>query len=988
MRRIEAGRSTVAGDGQIMSEVACSSERPTPSRRLEFSCDSAVVKGVTDARRAWEKDVTAFLVSQSHMSLARDPLLELKLDDSQEGVERRERGGVSSMPSPLAAGNPMEVLQQRSSRLHDDFKFEKRHLCTGEMPESKPPPCACASRAAEEEEEQVVSGRGVVYSDAGMFNPYNLNEGVTRMERDCSSPCLIPTPESHTLGPQGVSQATTDCAPTLVVREFSSCQGANTGPPRPCNAEEQQDAVAGDGCTGEALQESGDEGCGEGAVPPGDSAEGVLVLCERHDVVGRGEVGGKKQNWSLHLPSIQPKGKNGGDVEEDAPLFHRVPAVRRKAAAGAASTMDLSRTRYTEGMRVEGKWGCQWFGAVVTEQEKNGYVQIRWDADGSLLHVKLREIRPLQEKERKNGTKERNLVSSNSVMTATQLVEIMDNETPNKLSLKEELGPTPWDTVDLVNPSSLTLYLTPTAHSRLAGKVSALTKLKERGTLVVESPAQLEPSALAASAGERRPEPRMSFFVVADEDVEEDDGIMIAVAHAMGLSTISLRWLEELEIDVADECQQVRVPKLKDLIGQGSDARVRWRLLPLKEERFLSKKRVYLAGDDAEVAFLLQVCGATVTLQPPMDGDSPPHYVYVAPGRRARITPGISSVALLEKSWLLHRIHEFFLALPPPRRDSSSTGVVGNLLLAGPVSGVKRPREEEEERMETKPNLAEAVPSSTAVAVSGSSRVMASSSTEALPVLEGEDYYFRVPQVSKYKMDARRRNEAPVVELGRVVRIVGGGIVTMRIYEVKHRVLRQNPRTGCLENQTSVYLGLRAANVTVADLIFSIPVYVVDASQMQHVYVLESPPRSVDASAGSGVEGQKTQLMKTEDEEVSNWQCMDDKASLSVCPAGLSSGSVPLGVHTRSGNQESRVLKEIIVNGWQIRPGVDVWFHDHFSSAQMASSSSERRSKGRVQTIQCVAAGVVLVVHRKNSIEDADGSRVAVITPDMVTALA
>ncbi|ESL09808.1 hypothetical protein TRSC58_02467 [Trypanosoma rangeli SC58] len=657
----DAERNGVAGHVRTVPEGVGSSDKVTPTRRLEFGKELAGVESAV-SRGALEKDVTAF-VPMSRIAVTRDPLLELKLDDSQEGVERRERGGVSSVTPSLTAGNPVEVLQQ-TSQLQEDFNAEERHHCMGDYSESKPLLYSFPRATLEEDEEQVVSIRGVIYPNTDMFNLQNSKQSLTRMERDLSSPRLIPTPESHVLGLQGVSQATTDCAPTLVVQECSPCQGGNTVCLRSWNAHEQQDVGVVVDFTGYTFSEDNDEGCGRGASLPDVSAECLLALCSQDNAMGRKEMGEGKKEYSSHLPSVLPERRNGRGVEEDAPLFHRVTAVRRQAAEGSLSTIDPARPQYTEGMRVEGRWGCQWFGAVITEEEKNGYVQIRWDGDSSLLHVKLREIRLPREKGKKDGKKRWNFLKSNSVMTATQLVELMENETSHKLSSKAELGLTSLDKDEWVGPSFFSLYLTPAVHSRLAGKCSVLTKLKERGILVVESPLQLERGLLTSSTGQRRAGQCASFFVVADEDVEKNDGIIVTLAHAMGLSAISLKWLEELETSVAEGCQHVRVPKPKDLIGQGSDACVRWRLLSPKEERFLSKKRIYLTGDDADATFFLQVCGGTVTLQPPKDGDPLPHYVYVAPGKRAHITPSMSSVALLEKPWLVHRIHEFFLHFP------------------------------------------------------------------------------------------------------------------------------------------------------------------------------------------------------------------------------------------------------------------------------------------------------------------------------------
>eukprot|EP00796_Vickermania_ingenoplastis_P005881 gene5881-4200_t len=47
------------------------------------------------------------------------------------------------------------------------------------------------------------------------------------------------------------------------------------------------------------------------------------------------------------------------------------------------------------GMKVEGRWGRNWYAAEVVEDQRGNYVQIRWAADQSVLHLKRREVRLL-----------------------------------------------------------------------------------------------------------------------------------------------------------------------------------------------------------------------------------------------------------------------------------------------------------------------------------------------------------------------------------------------------------------------------------------------------------------------------------------------------------------------------------------------------------------------------------------------------------------
>ncbi|KPA83151.1 hypothetical protein ABB37_02847 [Leptomonas pyrrhocoris] len=123
----------------------------------------------------------------------------------------------------------------------------------------------------------------------------------------------------------------------------------------------------------------------------------------------------------------------------------------------ACNGADVDPAVLRVGTRVEGRWGRQWFPAVVSETPRNGFVQIEWVEDASLLHVRLREVRlppgasvavtagaagataSAKEEEGSTKTADKRGVSSlpsegpvneggAAVLTATQLVELMEEE--------------------------------------------------------------------------------------------------------------------------------------------------------------------------------------------------------------------------------------------------------------------------------------------------------------------------------------------------------------------------------------------------------------------------------------------------------------------------------------------------------------------------------------------------------------------------------
>ena len=107
------------------------------------------------------------------------------------------------------------------------------------------------------------------------------------------------------------------------------------------------------------------------------------------------------------------------------------------AATNACNAADVDPAVLKVGSQVEGCWGRKWFPAVVREAPRNGFVQIEWVEDGSLLHVRLREVRlpaaappvPAVAVSTKGAVEsEEGREGEGAVLTATQLVALMEEE--------------------------------------------------------------------------------------------------------------------------------------------------------------------------------------------------------------------------------------------------------------------------------------------------------------------------------------------------------------------------------------------------------------------------------------------------------------------------------------------------------------------------------------------------------------------------------
>ncbi|KAK7194245.1 hypothetical protein NESM_000339300 [Novymonas esmeraldas] len=131
---------------------------------------------------------------------------------------------------------------------------------------------------------------------------------------------------------------------------------------------------------------------------------------------------------------------------------HRDADAEANAGAAAARGDVPPPVRFGVGMRVEARWGRQWYPAVVKAPPHNNYVQIEWEEDGSLLHVRLREVRLRPPHSRPGATDGSDRGQSTpppsgrcGVLTATQLVALMEEEDAedSRHTLEPSCLPTP-----------------------------------------------------------------------------------------------------------------------------------------------------------------------------------------------------------------------------------------------------------------------------------------------------------------------------------------------------------------------------------------------------------------------------------------------------------------------------------------------------------------------------------------------------------------
>ncbi|KAG5472357.1 hypothetical protein LSCM1_03756 [Leishmania martiniquensis] len=123
-------------------------------------------------------------------------------------------------------------------------------------------------------------------------------------------------------------------------------------------------------------------------------------LKRRSPARAKNDSGGGRARLQRSPPCSNRGGasKGGGCPAAPESLSRSPPRSAGQSAAAEASAItgaDVDVQVLRVGTRVEGRWGREWFPAVIRKAPRNGFVQIEWEEDGSQLHVRLREVRLL-----------------------------------------------------------------------------------------------------------------------------------------------------------------------------------------------------------------------------------------------------------------------------------------------------------------------------------------------------------------------------------------------------------------------------------------------------------------------------------------------------------------------------------------------------------------------------------------------------------------
>lgn len=504
-----------------------------------------------------------------------------------------------------------------------------------------------------------------------------------------------------------------------------------------------------------------------------------------------------------------------------------------------------TRAQLTVGTRVEAKWGRLWFPATVSEDESSGYVQIRWDEDGSLLHMRVREVRLPERATAGSGGKE---------LGTSQDSKRLGKKTTRSRSLtveKEEGGDAPRATRPRVSPAPSEATAAPPATS---------PRTSQRGA-PLQATTEEDPGAAVEMNVGHSLSPSMPSVQQVDTRASSQVSAMAAVVGGTGATPMTGTQLVELmKAEDAMEEAHEKGHELHRLSARAVISTTTAAVTSVPDavrQRTASEHWSSAAAEGRRKAPLLsgaKTTGGHATHEerqavPSVDVPAPqyaagtaassvtPTAVPITPTQAVDAIPSVSpSVSPAAIHPLPHRGHSRARMAAHDRRHSKDLREEEEQEEGEGVDGMVLPRAAENHSM-----------------------------TAALPpVGVGEDYYFRLPSPMH---GGGHGVIAPTVALGQVVAVHDEGndpavnavpyhhrdasslplpVVTLQLYEVRHVWMRQNPYTGEVEQQTTVYLGPRHATVGADALLFNTPVYVVHASALRHVYVLEEDGPDAD----------------------------------------------------------------------------------------------------------------------------------------------
>nr|CCD15800.1 unnamed protein product [Trypanosoma congolense IL3000] len=563
-----------------------------------------------------------------------------------------------------------------------------------------------------------------------------------------------------------------------------------------------------------------------------------------------------------------PQDREESRSQTSRELNYGLKGEERDASCTATHrSVSSSASCFTVGMPVEVHMDALWHSATVIESEKDGHVVVNVCEDETVLRLPVGMVRRASLMD-SDGTESAHYFVEEPIIRHPNVVDICATAgSGNKpvcsqgVTLNARCGYTQDNEIGgWVHPSTLVIFVEPRANESLScGSRLVLESLVKLGLTVVQCLEELESSRSAADSGLQgkggqyctRHYSGVYFVVVSvSENSAKEEAYNVVAAHAMGISAVSVQWLERLYSDGAWNQRRVGLPLRDELVGQGSCDILRYHLLR-REQRVFTSNVVYVPECEHEIELLIELCGAVVTHTLPQhdEVDVVGHFAYVNVIGQFQETGEFHSFQQVDRPWLFHRIHEFFAELPPTRGEQSACNC-DNVTDYNALSNKHR-RDETWGRgafdeCYLRPDLTD---SSAAHVRSELYPLRPTCATDEMNEIRvGDDYYFCIP--SKSPSD-NRNSETRSVGIGRVLEVTndksGHRSVTMRIYQSKETERSQGEHDNRnLNSHQRIYMGTQSVVVKESDLVFDTPVYVLKASEMAHLFIVESPPRDAE----------------------------------------------------------------------------------------------------------------------------------------------
>ena len=710
---------------------------------------------------------------------------------------------------------------------------------------------------------------------------------------------------------------------------------------------------------------------------------------------------------SVAAPVSLPQGISvpRAESEEDAPVFKPIPPVVEAPRGSGAQGEGVFGHLFSVGDRVEAKWGASWYAATVLSIEK-GFVEIKWESDGSTMHLKHRMVRlpritpdRASRKGRTPPVKAASESAKKSVITPTQLVFMMNQSSDGvgaeskgqrAMNLAEDQqkqqGRHGKGRVDLVRATDTPMkQLSSSRHSpcshrkRHRHEADAAPQQQSDGPfrdyfifLACEDTAQIQECKAQVVGGGARLigsvedlacillHPNeisdQQLAVIVSSDDSADTQHIVSLCNAAGLAPLTIEWLRLSATLRAPAKASSFVLAPYSISHEGS-------LRPQPQnKRFLYGKTVMLTAHHAELASLLKVAGAAVVTSFEQSSTHP-DFICTVPGKASSLLkdPRCSALVQLDLPWLYNELR---------KHAASCTSSADHLqIVRGAEELPKRSSihlnshalglitKEQPQRifsLERDPVADHA---------DDSFRTQMEGSPAKATISLGDDFYFKVP------VNSSNVGTEQEILIGRVAAIFSNDSIAMQLYRVCNTTAVQNRLTGSTRRINSLALTMETMAVSPSCLDFDTPLYVIEPEIADHVYWMDSTPSPSPWKRNSATREAIPRSPTARVTESGADPAPGDKRSLSVVNVRDAFGcarSIRTG-HFLTCRLPSNIYKRRSVNRGEST-----------CSAAAAPTVAMKELRGTVLDIR-VAAGATIFLLR-----DQERGTIVVVTPDMI----